>query len=202
MSGDTSMDGSKRGFQATLWTMALKAKDLSQGLVSELLERKLLHGDSPERGRFRTFLLTVLKRYRIKQSELRRAQKRGGGRAVLSLDFQRTKLDFTIMPTTDETPERSFSRRWALEAMSRALRALAKELEPHTFDAAKPHLAGGPAYDETAKSLGITVTRLNNLLHRTRRRYRELLRGEVAGTVGSSTETDQEVRSLGDAVQF
>jgi RNA polymerase sigma factor (sigma-70 family) len=234
MSGDTSMGGSKRNFQPTLWTLVLRAKehhrealeeligiywkpvyvyirrwgypseeakDLSQGFFSDLLERDFLRGVSPEKGRFRTFLLTVLKRYLINESERKRAQKRGGGKAQFSLDYTRAERDFTIMPTSDETPERSFNRQWALESMSRALRALAKEMEPKTFDAVKPHLAGGPAYEATAKQLGITVTRLNNLIHRTRKRYRELLRAEVAGSVGSASETDEEVRNLLDAVK-
>ena len=178
-----------------------EAKDLSQGFFSELLERDFLRGVSPDKGRFRTFLLTVLKRYLINESERKRAQKRGGGKAQLSLDYTRAERDFTIMPTSDETPERSFNRQWALEAMSRALRALAKEMEPITFDAVKPHLAGGPAYEATAKKLGITVTRLNNLIHRTRKRYRELLRAEVAGSVGGASEADEEVRNLLDAVK-
>src|SRR5205809_2984623 len=112
-----------------------ESKDLSQGFFSELLERDFLRGVSPEKGRFRTFLLTVLKRYLINESERKRAQKRGGGKAVLSLDFTRAERDFTIMHVTDETPERSFNRQWAIEAMSRALTALARETERATIDA-------------------------------------------------------------------
>jgi RNA polymerase sigma factor (sigma-70 family) len=179
-----------------------EAKDLSQGFFSDLLERDFLRGVAPEKGRFRTFLLTVLKRYLINESERKRAQKRGGGKALLSLDYQRAERDFTIMPTSDETPERSFNRQWALEAMSRALRALSSEMHAKTFEAVKPHLAGGPAYEATAKKLGISVTRLNNLIHRTRKRYRELLRAEVAGSVGSAEEADEEVRNLLDAVKL
>ncbi len=234
MPSDTTMGGSKRGFQATLWTVVLKAKehsrdaleelikiywkpiyvyirrwgypseeakDLSQGFFSDLLERDFLRGVSPEKGRFRTFLLTVLKRYLINESERKRAQKRGGGKAVLSLDYSRAERDFTIMPTSNETPERSFNRQWALESMSRALGDLAKEMDAATFEAIKPHLAGGPAYDETAKKLGITVTRLNNLIHRTRKRYRDLLRAQVAGSIHDPADADEEVRNLLDAVK-
>ena len=232
--GETTMGGSKRGFQATLWTVVLKAKehsrealeqlirtywkpvyvyirrwgypgeeakDLCQGFFADLLERDFLKGVSREKGRFRTFLLTVLKRYLINESERKRAQKRGGGKAVLSLDFTRAERDFTIMPTTDETPERSFNRAWALEAMSRALTALGAEMDPETFAALKPHLAGGPAYEATAKKLGITVVKLNNLIHRTRKRYREILRAEVAGSVTDPAEADEEVRNLLEAVK-
>ena len=143
----------------------------------------------------------MLKRYLINESERKRAQKRGGGKAVISLEFTRAERDFTFMPETGETPERSFNRQWALEAMARSLNALAREMEPGTFEAIKPHLAGGPAYEETARRLGISVVRLNNLIHRTRKRYREILRAEVAGSLSDPSEADQEVRNLLDAVK-
>jgi len=234
MVSDTSMGGSKRGFQATLWTVVLRAKehsrealeelitiywkpvyiyirrwgypseeakDLSQGFFADLLERDFLKGVSRDKGRFRTFLLTVLKRYLINESERKRAQKRGGGKAMLSLDYTRAERDFTIMPVTDETPEKSFNRQWALEAMGRALAALAREMDPATFDAIKPHLAGGPAYEETARKMGISVIRLNNLIHRTRKRYREILQIEVAGSLNDQKLADEEVRNLLDALK-
>ena len=62
-------------------------------------------------------------------------------------------------------------------------------------------LAGGPAYEETARKLGMTVVRLNNLIHRTRKRYRELLRIEVAGSLNDPKQADEEVRNLLDAVK-
>ena len=137
----------------------------------------------------------------INESERKKAQKRGGGKPQLSLDFTRAEREFTITPTTDETPERAFNRQWALEAMARALEALRREMEPATFDALKPHLAGGPAYEETAKKLGLSVVRLNNLIHRTRKRYRELLRTEVSGSLADPDQADEEMRNLLDAVK-
>src|SRR5262245_33697105 len=228
------MGGSKRGFQATLWTVVLRAKehsrealeelistywkpvyiyirrwgypseeakDLSQGFFADLLERDFLKGVSRDKGRFRTFLLTVLKRYLINESERKRAQKRGGGKPLMSLDYARAERDYTIMPTSDETPERSFNRQWALEAMARALGALSQEMEASTFEAITPHLAGGPSYEDTAKKLGVSVVRLNNLIHRTRKRYRELLRTEVCGSLTDPAQADEEVRNLLEAVK-
>src|SRR5262245_21252356 len=165
---DTTMGGSNRGFQATLWTVVLRAKDhsrdaleeliktywkpvyiyirrwgypseeskdLCQSFFAELLERDFLKGVSREKGRFRTFLLTVLKRYLINESERTRAQKRGGGKPLMSLDYSRAERDFTIMPVSDETPEKSFNRQWAVEAMGRALVSLAREMDAATFEA-------------------------------------------------------------------
>jgi len=176
-----------------------EAKDLTQGFFMELLERNFLKGVSPEKGRFRTFLLTVLKRFLINQAERARAQKRGGGKSPLSLDFAGAENEYSILPASEDNPERSFNRQWALQTMARALEALSKELEPATFEALKPHLAGGPAYTQTAKALGVSVTQLNNLIHRTRKRYRELLRQEVAAGVSDPLLVEEELKNLFDA---
>jgi RNA polymerase sigma-70 factor (ECF subfamily) len=178
-----------------------EAKDLCQGFFAELLERDFLKGVSREKGRFRTFLLTVLKRYLINESERKRAQKRGGGKPLLSLDYTKAERDYSFIPVSEDTPERSFNRQWALDAMARALVRLGGEMDAGTFAAIKPHLAGGPSYEETAKKLGISVTRLNNLIHRSRKRYRELLRIEVAGSLANPEDADEEVRNLLDAVK-
>jgi RNA polymerase sigma-70 factor (ECF subfamily) len=177
------------------------AKDLCQGFFVDLLEREALKDVSPEKGRFRTFLLTVLKHYLINQAEAARARKRGGGKTPLSLDFTGAENEYTFTPESKETPERVFNRQWALESMARALDALGREMDPTVFAALKPHLAGGPAYAETAGRLGITVTQLNNLIHRTRRRYREILRTEVSGSLTDPRQADEEVRQLLDALQ-
>jgi RNA polymerase sigma-70 factor (ECF subfamily) len=178
-----------------------EAKDLTQGFFAELLEKDALKGASREKGKFRTFLLTVLQRYLGHEARRARARKRGGGRAVLSLDFDRAERDFAGAPVTDETPERAFTRQWALETLDRALAALERETEPELFRALKPHLAGGPAYAETAGRLGLSLSRLNNLIHRARKRYRDLLRAEVAAAVSTPGEVEEELRNLLESLQ-
>jgi RNA polymerase sigma-70 factor (ECF subfamily) len=184
------------------WGVPLdEAKDLTQGFFLGLLERDALKNVSKEKGRFRTFLLTVLKRHLIDEAERARAKKRGGGKAPLSLDFARAEREYSVIPATHDTPERAFNRQWALETMARALEELGRETDPALFEALKPHLAGGPAYEETAQKLGIPVTRLNNLIHRARKRYRELLRAQVAGSLSDPAQADEEVRNLLDALK-
>lgn len=73
-------------------------------------------------------------------------------------------------------------------------------MEPRLFEAKKHHLSGDRSNDETARRLGNSLVRLNNLIHRTRRRYRRLLRPEVAGSLMDAAEADQEVRDLLKAV--
>lgn len=178
------------------------AKDLCQDFFAELMDRDVLKSVAPEKGRFRTFLLTVLKRFLINRFEASRALKRGGGRTPLPMDFARAEEFYTSLPSSQETPEKTFERQWAIDTLQRALQALGREMEPSVFEALKPHLAGeGPAYAETAKSMGVTVTQLNNVLHRARRRYRELLRQEVGAAVEDPSEIDDELRGLFDALK-
>lgn len=178
------------------------AKDLCQDFFAELMDRDVLKSVAPEKGRFRTFLLTVLKRFLINRFEKARALKRGGGRATLPIDFARAEEIYVALPSNQETPDRAFDRQWAIDTLQRAHEALGREMEPAVFEALKPHLAGeGPAYAETAKSLKITVTQLNNLLHRARKRYRELLRQEVAVAVDDPADVDDELRGLFDALK-
>jgi RNA polymerase sigma-70 factor (ECF subfamily) len=108
-----------------------EAKDLSQGFFADLLERDFLKGVSRDKGAVPHVPPDgASSGYLINESERKRAQKRGGGKALLSLDYTRAERDFTIMPVTDETPERSFNRQWALEAMARSLQSLAREMDP------------------------------------------------------------------------
>jgi RNA polymerase sigma-70 factor (ECF subfamily) len=178
------------------------AKDLCQDFFAELLDRDVLKGVAPDKGRFRTFLLTVLKRFLINRSEKARALKRGGGRAALSIDFSQAEEVYATLPSTRETPERAFARQWAVDTLQRALEALGREMDPAQFEALKPHLAGeGPAYARTAEAMGMSVTQLNNVLHRARRRYRELLRLEVAAGVDDPADVDDELRGLFEALK-
>lgn len=178
------------------------AKDLCQDFFAEILDRDVLKNVAPEKGRFRTFLLTVLKRFLINRAEKARALKRGGGRAPVPLDFAEAERVFSALPAAPETPERAFSRQWAIDTLQRALEALRAEMDPAVFDGLKPHLAGeGPAYAETAKSMGLSISQLNNALHRARRRYRELLRREVAAGVEDLAEVEDELRGLFEALK-
>jgi RNA polymerase sigma factor (sigma-70 family) len=178
------------------------SKDLCQDFFAELLDRHVLKNVAPEKGRFRTFLLTVLKRFLINRSEKARALKRGGGRPPVSLDFAEAERVFASLPADTGTPERAFSRQWAIDTLQRALVALAAEMAPAAFEALRPHLAGeGPAYADTAKAMGLSVSQLNNTLHRTRRRYRELLRLEVAAGVDDLGEVDDELKGLFEALK-
>lgn len=184
-------------FAARRWGADVEAaKDLTQGFFAEFLERDFLKGVGPEKGRFRTFLLTALKHYLANQAEAARAKKRGGGRAPLPLDFAGAESEYSAGPK--ESVDHAFKRRWALAVLERGLAALAREFPPAEFEALRGHLSPGeaPSYEETAERLGTTVARFKQLLHRARRRFRELIRQEVRDSVRTASEVDDEIRDL------
>lgn len=170
-----------------------EAKDLTQDFLSRLLDEDFFQNVSKEKGKFRTFLLASLTNHLSNEARHDRAQKRGGGKAPLSLDFEAADGRF---PASPESPDATFRRQWALEVIDRALESLARDTAPALFEALKPHLAGGPSYEETARRLGIPVSRLTNQIHAFRRDFRECVRRQVAASVEDPAAVDGEIADL------
>ena len=183
------------------------AADLVQGLFAHLLERKAFAAADPDRGRFRTFLLAVSRNFIADRDAERRAKKRGGGHGVVSLDALNAENRYGAEPVDDVTPERLFERAWALAMLERALGALRAEYQ-HSgkgplFEHLEPSLAGGSGVERfavTAEALNMSEGAVNVAAHRLRRRYRELVRDEIATTVDDPCEIDDELRALFGAV--
>lgn len=179
------------------------AQDLAQGFIAHLLEKDALRHADPARGKFRAFLLTSLKHYAANESIRAAAAKRGGGRTALSLDLAAEEHRYTREPADGVTAEHVYERRWALTILEDALRSLRAEFraagrEPF-FDAIRAHLTGdhdAPSYQEIGQRFGKTATATKVAVHRTRERYRELLRTIVAETVDDERDVDEELRFL------
>lgn len=185
-----------------------EAQDLTQAFFVMLLQRDDLRNISPEKGRFRSFLLTALKHFLINEWQKARAQKRGGGRTVLSLDFDSAETQFSMQPAEAATPESVFNRQWALTLLERVQAALQTEMNQkgngEQYDALKSHLVGDTdagRYAETAEQLGTTEAAVKMAVSRLRKRYRTLLREEIAQTVSGEDEIDDEIRELFDALR-
>jgi RNA polymerase sigma factor (sigma-70 family) len=179
-----------------------EAQDLTQEFFARLLEKNLLAGAEPERGRFRAFLITAFKNFLVNEGDRARAQKRGGGQTALPLDFRAGDARYDLEPADEWTPERLFERQWTLTLLEQVLAALRAEFaadgkEP-LFDALKGFLTGDStaSYAEVAPALGMSEGAAKTAAHRLRRRYRQLLRHEVAQTVADPAEVDDEIRSL------
>jgi DNA-directed RNA polymerase specialized sigma24 family protein len=184
------------------------SEDTVQGFFALLLRRNDFGGLSPTHGRFRAYLLASLKHYLSNQQDHARAAKRGGGLPIASLDglsaesFIRTELAHT------ETAERAYERQWALTMLDRVKiqlienqhddrRALCETLVAHiTFD---PNL---PTYAEVARQFTMTEAAVKMTVNRLRKQYRDILRCEIAQTVVSEQEIDDEIQHLISVLTF
>jgi RNA polymerase sigma-70 factor (ECF subfamily) len=184
------------------------AQDQTQAFFAELLEKDYLQAADPRRGKFRSFLLTAFKHFLSKGRQRAGAQKRGGGRHVLSLDFQSEEHRHHLEPADPLTPEAVYERHWALALLEQALARLRQELtdagKKKLFECLKGALEGeGPqeSYARIAQELGLSEQAVKVAVYRLRRRYQELLRAEIAQTVASPQEVENELRDLFTAVQ-
>jgi len=180
-----------------------EAQDLTQAFFASLLERNALEAADRERGRFRSFLLTAFKNFLADEWDKAKAQKRGGGRRAIRLNLQSGESRYASEPVDDLSPERLYEKQWALTFLEHVLNRLrdefiAKGKDGH-FHALKPFLGGendAESCANAAQTLGISEPAAKVAAHRFRRRYREILRAEIAETVAEPGEVDDEIRSL------
>jgi len=182
------------------------AQDLTQEFFANLLEKNILAVAQPERGRFRSFLLTALKNFLANEWERQRAKKRGAGQSPLSLDFAAGENRYCREPSYSSTAERLFDRHWALTLLEQVLSELrtvylqsGKEAQ---FDVLKPFLTGSRELSlaEAAKALGLSEGAVKVAAHRLRQHYRDLLRTAIAHTLAESEQIDDEIRWLFDVL--
>lgn len=178
-----------------------EARDLTQSFFAHLLEKNTVAAADQTRGRFRAFLLTALKNFLANEWNKERAMKRGGGARQLSLNFEDGDSRLRIEPSAGETAEHLYERQWAMALLDHVLSQLRQEYvaagKERQFDLLKPFIAGaGGDYQAAAKELGWTDNAARVAAHRLRGRYRELLRAEIAHTVGSLDDVDDEIRWL------
>lgn len=186
-----------------------EAEDVVQAFFARLLERGWVRSADRDRGRFRTFLLTALSRFLGKERDKARAEKRGGRRTRLSLDFEAGENRYRLEPADEQTPDKLFERRWALTVLDRVLARLEEEHQTDParatrFASLKPLLTvsdGASPYAQVAESLDMTEGAIKVAVHRLRRRYKELLREEVAQTVCDPAAIDQELADLRAALR-
>jgi RNA polymerase sigma factor (sigma-70 family) len=185
----------RRGYSAD------EAQDLTQEFFVRVLEGRYLDRADPEKGRFRSFILTCLKFFVADEADRDRAQKRGGG-ALVPLEFSSGEERYQREPAHDETPERIFERRWALSVLDRVVERLRDEFvqhgRPEHFDRLKVFLLGQSEapYAALACEMHTSEGALKVAIHRLRKRYRELFRQEIADTVADPAEIESELRFL------
>jgi RNA polymerase sigma factor (sigma-70 family) len=179
------------------------AEDLTQAYFERFLEKRYLDDFRPEIGRFRTFLRASVAHFLANEWDRERAQKRGGGQIVLSLDVEEAEDRWRREPVDRLTPEAIFERQWAAAMLARCLKRLRDEHdEPERqtrFEKLKPFLVTGQSdggYEKLALELGTTEAAVRVAVHRLRKRFCAVVREEVTRTVASPADVDAEIRWL------
>ncbi len=182
---------------------AQDSADLTQGFFLQLLSSGGLSAADPNRGRFRTFLLSSFQNYCINDHRHASAKKRGGDLSVVSFDVDDGESKYGSHPSTDLTAEAQFEREWALTLLDRVYDRLEAEFSEagrqEIFQAVRHRLAGASGdetYAEIAERLGMMPTAIKVAVHRMRARFGDLVRDEVRQTLGESEDVDDEVLRL------
>ena len=179
------------------------AQDLTQGFFARFLEKHSLELADPARGRFRTFLLACLKNYLAEEHRHTGRLKRGGEQTLVSWDAQSAEERYRSEPLEQMTPEKIYERKWALALLEQTLTRLSQEEsaadKARLFAALKDFLwgeKGSASYAEIGEQLELSEGAVKVAVHRLRRRYRDLLREQVAQTVARPEEVEPELRHL------
>ena len=184
------------------------ARDLAHDFFRQLLERPSLQGANRAEGRFRNYLLGAIKHFLAHERERGNRLKRGGGTIALPLDAGTDTSPGVVLADHNElSPDKFFDRQWALAVLERAFAALETEREAAGKDAEfarlKPWLTGDAVYGdqvEAARGLGLSEGALKVTVHRLRRRFRELLKAEIAETLDTPEAVEEEMRHLFSAL--
>lgn len=183
------------------------AQDLTQSFFAYLIESKAHTRADRAQGKFRTFLLVMLKRYLGAAHAHDHRIKRGGAQEFVFLDQDLAAVEALCASQNGQqhpaSEERLFEWHWAEALVSRSLKSLRTECavgaKTRIFEELQPFLTGGvqlPAQDEVAARLTMPLETLRSHLSRLRARYREILRAEIARTVSSEADIDDELRYL------
>ena len=180
------------------------ALDLTQGFFERLLSGTFLAVADPQKGRFRSYLLTALNHFLIDTAKRANSLRRGGGIAPVALDGLDAEERYRLEPPDVGSPAVQYERRFALALLQQVLHRLEREFSvfgsPVLFRRLQDYLAEedpeGPSYAELGAELGMSIDALKSAMYRLRRRYREVLRDEIKQVVSSPEEVEEEIRHL------
>jgi RNA polymerase sigma-70 factor (ECF subfamily) len=177
------------------------AQDLTQEFFARLLEKRWLSEVERGRGRFRSWLLAAMQHFLRNEWHRAKTQRRGGGFTFISIDDDSAEARYREEPAEAESAERFYDRQWAVALLEQVMPRLRAEFvaagKAALFEKLKFALSGEKcAYVEVARELGITEGAVKVAVHRLRDRYRALIRNEIAQTVATEAEIEDELRHL------
>ena len=179
------------------------ARDLAHDFFTHVLEGGAITHAEQERGRFRSYLLGALKHFLSHHREAMRRLKRGGGVENISLNDTEAGEARSVADASVLSPDAAFDRQWAITALAQAMDSLRREClaegRAEFFEGVKPWLTGEAAHgDQTALAarFGMNANALKVAVHRLKRRFRELLKAEVGGTLDDAGSVEAEMRAL------
>ncbi len=179
------------------------SQDLTQDFFATLIEKDFLKAIDPERGRFRWFMMDAIKKFAASWNAAQSAQKRGGDRKILSLEFEKGENRYQREPVDGWTAEKLFDRRWALALLDNAMSTLQEQYratgKQRHFEALKIFLtpdSSPPAYADVAQELDLSLTAVKVAIHRLRDKYREVVLQQVADTLDNNELLEDEFDRL------
>jgi RNA polymerase sigma factor (sigma-70 family) len=176
------------------------AEDLTQSFFTRLLEVNPFSGLSPERGRFRSFLLVALKHFLANEWDRSKTKKRGGDVSHVAIDCQDAESRYLTDPADGLSPDKLFDRAWAMTLLQRVLAQLeACNVENPYFQTLKPCLTVEHTnlnYQDISVKLAISKGAVRVAIHRLRKQYREILRAEIADTLANPDQLEEEIQAL------
>jgi RNA polymerase sigma-70 factor (ECF subfamily) len=180
-----------------------QAQDLTQGFFAKLLEKNQISLADPERGRFRSFLLKSLENFLRTEHRDASTQKRGGGRAIISWDANLAAERYSSESADGASPTVVFERQWVAVLLECVLDTLREEFsqsgKAELFDQLEPHVWGDDTstpYPRIAEALNMSAVSVRVTVHRLRQRFYDLLRAQIAQTVESVDDVEDELRYL------
>jgi DNA-directed RNA polymerase specialized sigma24 family protein len=187
---------------------AEKSLDLTQGYFARLLEKRVLAAADPRKGCFRSFLRTDCEHFLIDRHRREKALERGGGVGLFSIDAQNAEGRYLFEPADAMTPDRLFDRAWATTLLGRVLDDLGEEYMKSGRAEVFAHLKvvltegkGAVAAAALAERLGTTEGAVHGAVHRLKKRYRAILKEQIAATLDDPAQIDDEIRDLFEAIR-
>lgn len=176
------------------------AREMSHAFFAQMLSGGTIGGAARDRGRFRSYLLGAVKHFLQRQRESARCQKRGGDMQSVAMDDD----EVSAVPDAGQpSPDAEFDRQWAVTVLARGLEALSRECaaqgRAEFFAQVKPLLTGDAAYGDQsslAAACGMQVPAFRMAVHRLKRRLRDCVKAEVAGTLHDPALVQEEMQAL------